>query len=195
MPRARPSFSWFLWSAHKVRLIMLGTKKTCRHTGDEEMHIHKARHPGWQTTSRACSFAGWLERGGVCVAGGQGRQSRAGNESNDENEEGRQGPVGFGEVKLALPHWNVNSLKARTLSVYPSLYSYGQNCAWNTVYAQKCVLSRWETGQIDEVLLKRHLNSRTTIVMEGLPGAHWMCIFVHGDDCASSEVFHEACRC
>ena len=64
------------------------------------------------------------------MAGGQGRQSRAGNESNDENEEGRQGPVGFGEVKLALPHWNVNSLKARTLSVYPSLSNmkfYGKN--------------------------------------------------------------------
>lgn len=72
MPRARPSFSWFLWSAHKVLLTMLGTKKTCRHTGDEEMHIHKARHPGWQTTSRACRFARWLETGGVCVAGGGG---------------------------------------------------------------------------------------------------------------------------
>lgn len=63
------------------------------------------------------------------MVGGQGRQSRAGNESNDENEEGRQRPVGFGEVKLALPYWNVSSLKAGTLSVYLSLYSYGQNCA------------------------------------------------------------------
>lgn len=118
-----------LWSAHKVLLTVPGTKTTCRRMGDEEMHMHEGRRPGRQNHKQSMQFCRLTREGRHVCGRGQGRRSRAGHESSDENEEGRQGPAGFGEVNLALPHWNVSSLKARTLSVYPSLYSYGQNCA------------------------------------------------------------------
>lgn len=72
--------------------------------------MHEARRQGDKTywSMQFCR----LTREEAMAWQGRGRAGRAGHESDDENEEGRQGPAGFGEVNLALPHWNVSSLKA-----------------------------------------------------------------------------------